>query len=45
MTPSEKMGSEKLPVGNALSKSIYDPDMANILNVKISRARRDTCFS
>ncbi len=34
------MGSEKLPVGNALSKSIYDPDVANYLDVRISRARR-----
>jgi hypothetical protein len=40
MIRSKKTGSEKLPVGNALSKSMYDPDVANFPDVKISRARR-----
>jgi len=35
------MGGEKLPVGNVLSKSIYEPDVANYLDVRISRARRE----
>ncbi len=39
-TAPPPMGGEKLPVRNALSKSIYEPDVANYLDVRISRARR-----